>query len=184
MFRLKQIFQFLLCHEAAGENDVIDGTTAGQGLPGDGRGGFIAEAGIEGRHDADGVAHHVLAAFAVGGDVADAEIDQRAAARAQTVNARKQRVGNDGLHDIEFQLPCFGRQRDGNVLADDVEADLIHDFRHDGIHLAGHDGGARLPGRQVYFIEPAARPGGQQAQVVANLDIFVAQRFRTPESCT
>ena len=60
------------------------------------------------------------------------------------------------------------RHGDGHVLADDLVADLVDDFRDDGVHLARHDRRAGLHRGQADFVEAAARAGGHPAQVVAD----------------
>ena len=62
---------------------------------------------------------------------------------AERLDAPKQPIRDDGLEDIQLQLPRFRRERHRDVAADDVEADLVHDLRDDRIDLSGHD---RRPG--------------------------------------
>ena len=65
---------------------------------------------------------------------------------------------DDRLEDVELQLSGFRGHRDGEVVADDLEANLVHDFGNDRIHLPGHDARARLHRRQIDFVQAGARP--------------------------
>ena len=87
-------------------------------------------------------------------------------------------MDDDGLHDVQFELTRFGGHRDGQVVADNAESHLVHDFRNDGIHLARHDGRTRLAGRQVDFVQTAAGAGREQTQVVAYLGELHGETFQ------
>src|SRR5204862_389023 len=72
------------------------------------------------------------------------------------------------LH-VEPALPAPRRHRDRDVVAYELKAAPAHDPRDHGVHLARHDRGAGLPGRQADLVQAAARTGRQPAQVVADL---------------
>src|SRR5436305_9236121 len=84
-------------------------------------------------------------------------ICERNAASAQVIQALEQAVRNDRLKCIELQLPGFRRETYGDVVADDLERDLINHFGNDRIDFAGHDAGTRLHGREIDFAETGAR---------------------------
>ncbi len=78
-------------------------------------------------------------------------------------------MGDDRLEGVELQLPAFGRHGDGDVVADDLEGDLVHHLGDHRVHLARHDRGAGLHRRKVDLADAGARARGKQAQVVADL---------------
>ena len=113
--------------------------------------------------------HELAAALLVGADAVDAEAAQGVVAVLQQVDALKQGVGDDGLHDVELQLAVVAGQADGHVVADDAVAHLVHHLGDDGVHLAGHDARTGLALGEVYLVQAAAGTAGEQAQVVADL---------------
>ena len=62
-------------------------------------------------------------------------------------------------------------------LADDLVARLVEDFSHDRIDFARHDGRTGLTGRQLQFVEAAARTGSHEAEVVGHLDEHESRSF-------
>ena len=50
----------------------------------------------------------------------------------------------DWFERIQLELAGFGRHRDGDVVADHAERDLVHCLGDDRFDLAGHDAGAGL----------------------------------------
>ena len=132
------------------------------------RGGVgVADVGVECGDDANGVGDCAAQVFPVGGDALHAAFGQGEAAVAQVAHTFEQAVGNDGLEGVELQLAGLGGEGDGDVVADDFEGDLVHHLGNHRVHLARHDAGARLHGRQVDFAQAGARAAGEQAQVVA-----------------
>ena len=71
--------------------------------------------------------------------------------------------------DIELKLAVAtaGRDRGGESLG--VVTHLDEHFAHYRVDLAGHDGRARLGGRQAEFAEAGARPRPEQADVAGEL---------------
>lgn len=85
--------------------------------------------------------------------------------------------GHDRFHDVQFELAVFDAQADGHVIADDLVARLVEDFSHDRIDFARHDGRTGLTGRQLQFVEAAARTGSHEAEVVGHLDEHESRSF-------
>src|SRR4030095_13272762 len=118
---------------------------------------LVAERGLEHRHDAQRIEHHVARALGVGGDALDAvhaEAGDRALHRRDRAEERE---GDDRLHDVQLQLPGRGGEGHGEVEADHQEAGLVHDLGDHRIHLARHDRGAWLHLLQVVLVTSAMR---------------------------
>ena len=78
-------------------------------------------------------------------------------------------MGDDGHHHVEVELAALGCERDGRVVADDLEADHVEHLGHDGVDFARHDGRSRLHRRERNLGESGARSGAEQAQIVGDL---------------
>ncbi len=52
----------------------------------------------------------------------------------------KMAKADDGFHDVELKLTGLGGKGDGEIVADDLEGDLVDDLRDHRVDLAGHDG--------------------------------------------
>jgi hypothetical protein len=82
----------------------------------------------------------------------------------------KEVVGDDGHHHVELKLPSLGGVGDGRVIAQNLERHHVQHLGHDRVHLAGHDGGARLHGRQPNLRDPGPWAGTQEPNVVGDFD--------------
>src|SRR5438046_1231070 len=71
-------------------------------------------------------------------------------------------------HHVELELPGLCAVRHRGVVADHLEAHLIHHLRYRWVDLARHDRGARLHRGDAQLAETGARPGHEQADVVAD----------------
>jgi len=81
-----------------------------------------------------------------------------------------QHIGGDQrLKDVQLEVAIGAADGDGHVVAHHLGADHGHGLALGGIHLAGHNGAARLVLRQQEFAQPAARSGSQEAYVIADL---------------
>ena len=78
--------------------------------------------------------------------------------------------GHDRFHDVQLELAVFYAQADSHVVADNLVTRLVENFSHDRIDFARHDGRARLTGRQLQFVEAAARTGSHKAEVIGHFD--------------
>src|SRR4051812_28552944 len=143
-------------------------------------GTVVADHGVERRDDPDAPLEEVPAGVAVRPDALDAELPEGPGPVQEEGLALEDAEGDHRLHDVQLELPGFGRHRHRQVVADDAEADLVHDFRDDGIDLPRHDRGAGLHGRQLDFVEPRAGARGQEAQVVADLGELDRQALEHP----
>lgn len=72
---------------------------------------------------------------------------------------------------LSEQLAVFGRHGDDDVVVDDFERDLIHHLRDHRVDLARHDRGAGLACGQADVADASLGTGGEQAQVVADLEL-------------
>ena len=48
-------------------------------------------------------------------------------------------VSDDRFHYIELKLSGLSSNRNGEIIRDDLEANLINDFRNHRIHFTGHN---------------------------------------------
>src|SRR5690242_123289 len=106
--------------------------------------------------------HELAHASGVRRDAGDAALSKYDASVLEGLDAAQQAIGDYGLEHVELELPRLGGHRHSHVAADDVEADLIHDFGDYGIHFAWHDRRARLHRRQVDLAKTCAWPRAQQ----------------------
>ncbi len=76
----------------------------------------------------------------------------------QVAKAFEKAVRDDRLERIQLELAGFGRKAHSDVVADDLESDLVNDFRDHGIHFPRHDRRAGLNGGQPDLVETRLRP--------------------------
>src|SRR5690606_5992273 len=151
------------------QNQFVDTAAGVECLARNGTRTLVADVGHERGYDADAALQHRTDVVAVRGNGAHAPFAQHRAALREHVHGLEYIACDDGLEHVELQLPAFRSDRDRRVIADHLEASLVHDFRDHGIHLARHDARAWLHGRQVDLCEPGAWSTRKQAQVVAYL---------------
>jgi hypothetical protein len=105
----------------------------------DGGGHCVADVRIESRDKANGVLDVSPKLVPVGGDADDAAFFKGQESLAEVTDTLEKTVRDDRLERVELQLPCFGRERDRDIVADDFKGHLIDDLRDHRVHLAGHD---------------------------------------------
>ena len=88
-------------------------------------------------------------------------VDQGGDGVGKRLQGFKELIEDDGLEGVELELTGLGGEGDGEVVADDVESDLVDDLGDHGVDLARHDGGSRLHPRQIYLMEARTRAGRQ-----------------------
>ena len=132
---------------------------------------------VEEGHHRNRFAHVAFADVLVGGDAVDAAGPQHVAARPQQPDRLEQRLRDHRFHGVELQLPGLSAEPDGEVVAAYLVGDLVDHLGNDGVDLGGHDRAARLHRGQVDLVEPGARPGAQQPQVIADLRQLRGQAF-------
>ena len=176
--RVKSFVQFFLCHQAMLEHEVVHATACLEGFLRDLGGGLVADVRVQGRDNADGVLHHLVAVLDIDSDAVDALGAEGFHYVDQPGLALEDALDDDGLHHVQLQLAGLGGEGDGGVVADDLEAHLVRDLGDDGIHLARHDGGTRRHGRQVDLVQAAAGAGGHEAQVVTDLGKLDGEAFQ------
>src|SRR5699024_5656839 len=123
----------------------------------------------QGGDHADRAPQVVLEDVVVDGDPGDAAVGQGVHRPGHDAGRLEDVEGDHRLEGVQLQLPALGGEGHGEVVADHLEGDLVDDLRDHGVHLARHDRAARLHRGEVDLVETGSGPGGQQAQVVADL---------------
>ena len=73
-----------------------------------------------------------------------------------------------GSKTLSWSWPASAAEGDGQVVADDLEGDLVDDLGDDRVHLARHDRGPGLHLGQVDLVEPGPGPRAQEPEVVGD----------------
>ena len=100
------------------------------------------------------------------------------------LDALEERMADDRLEGIELQLSAFGRHGDGDVVADDLEGDLVDHLGDDRIDLARHDRGARARSGRLISFRPPCGPLESRRRSLQTFESLQATRLSTPESWT
>ena len=129
----------------------------------------VAEVGLQERDDAEGVHHEVLRVFGVRGDAVNALLTEGDHGVRQNLHLSEDSERNHRFHHVQFKLAGGGGEHHRGVEADREEGGLVRYFRDHRIHLARHDGRARLAHRQVDFGKTRTGAGGEQTHIVADL---------------
>ena len=91
-----------------------------------------------------------------------------------------QKIVDADRHEyVQFEIPLRGGHSDGDVVRDDLHGDHGHGFALRRIDFPGHDGAARLVGRDIYFPEAVARAAREPADVVRDLHQVGGERFQS-----
>ena len=154
------------------ENQFVNATTGFAGLFCDFGTLFVANNRVEHGDDADAVLNELAAAFFVGDDAFDAEFAESVKAFFEQMDAFEQGVGDDGFHDVQFELAVVAGEGDAHIVADDFVANLVHHFGNNGVDFAGHDRGTGLTFRKMDFVETATRTRREETEVVAHFVDF------------
>ena len=141
------------------QHEVVDRAAGLVGLLGYLRAVLVADVGIQGSDDADGVLHHLVAALLVDGDAEDTLVGEGSDGVAEPPQTFKEALGDDGLHDVELKLTGLSGKGHGGVVADDLETGLIGHLRNDRVDLSRHDAGAGSFRRKVELMQAAAWTG-------------------------
>ena len=104
---------------------------------------------------------------------------RQAAARCAMLRTGMQ---DDRLEGVELELAGLGSHGDGDVVADDLEGDLIDDLWNNRVDLAGHDARAGLTGGRLISLRPARGPEDSRRRSLQILESLTATRLSTPES--
>src|SRR5271168_4456767 len=150
-FRPKQRFELILGEQFLFQHEVVDAAPGLERLARHLGGVGVSDVRIERGDDADGALDALAQVLAIRGYANHAAIRQRAAARAQVIYALENRMRDDRLERVELQLAGLGGERHCQIVADDLEGDLIDDLRDDWVDLARHDARTSLHWRQVDF---------------------------------
>lgn len=94
----------------------------------------------------------------IGSNAADAFILQVVTGIGKNMQRLEHRLADNRFHDVQLQLTRFRRYGDTGIVADDLEAHLIHHFRQYGVDFSRHDGRSRLQLGQIDFVEAGPRP--------------------------
>ena len=87
----------------------------------------------------------------------------------QQVERRQQAVGHQRQELAQFQVAAADGLQDHLVVAHHGDGGLGHGLGNHRIDLARHDRRAGLAGRQADFAQPGVRAGGEQPQIVGDL---------------
>ena len=98
------------------------------------------------------------ATLAVGLDADDAALGERVERCRQHAHRVEDAEADRRLEGVELELAALGAERDGEIVADDEEGDLVNDLGDHRVDLARHDRGAGLHRRQADLAEARARP--------------------------
>ena len=139
---------------------------------------MVTDERVEVGDDPDRVVNVAFTHFFICGNAVNAFFQQVVAGVSQDVDRFEHRLANHRLHYVQLQLTGLGGHRHGSVVTDDFEANLVHHFWHDRVHLSWHDGRTRLQFWQVDFVQASARAGREQAQVVTDFGQFHRQTFQ------
>ena len=84
-------------------------------------------------------------------------------------NGLQEVIGHHRQHHDQFKVGGLPPEGNRHIVADDLRAHHRHGFGNDRVHLARHDGGARLGLRQIDLPQPTAGARAQPANVVGDL---------------
>ena len=91
-------------------------------------------------------------------------------ARARRSQVPRRQSATSGRKGLSSRVPMERGRGDDLVVAHGEEGGLGDRLGDDGVDLARHDGGARLPCGEADLAEPRLRARGHEAQVAADLD--------------
>ena len=151
--------KLLFGQQVALQNEVVDALSALQGFLCDLGAVGVSDVGLEGCHDADAVLNLFLAVLPVGLDALDTFDAEGAEGAAHPCGGLYERLDHHGLHYVELELGGLGSHGHCEVIADNLEADLVDHLGDDRIDLAGHDGRTGLLGRQLDLLDTGAGAG-------------------------
>src|SRR6185436_3834621 len=102
VLRLQQFIELLLRQPALGDDKVINAAASLECFLGDRGGLFVAEDGVKGRHEADGVLHVFTATLAVRFDAGDATRSQNDGGVAEQGQAEEKIKRDDRLGHVQL----------------------------------------------------------------------------------
>ena len=121
---------------------------------------------VERGHEHERILEMLLDAWEVRFDARGAVFGEGPAGVAEECRGLQERVDDDRLKDVEFELAARACDRDGGVVPHHLCANHSHGFHLRGVDLAGHDGGAGFVFGNGDFADAAARAGGEEPDVV------------------
>mmetsp|Transcript_23001 Transcript_23001/g.39505 ORF Transcript_23001/g.39505 Transcript_23001/m.39505 type:complete len:298 (+) Transcript_23001:194-1087(+) len=129
----------------------------------------VADLGVEGGDEHEGVVEVLLDGAEVGLDAVHAvDLEHVASVREQV--ARVDEVVDDQrLENVELEVALHASAGDGAVVADHLAANHRHRLRLGRVHLPGHDRAPRLVGREGNLADHAPRPRAEQPYVIGDL---------------
>jgi SAM-dependent methyltransferase len=101
----------------------------------------------------------------------------------ELVEADEPRLVVDREYPVE-QLAGFGGETDRDVVADDLEGDLVDDLRDHRVDHPRHDARARLHRGRLISPGPARGPEDRSLRSLQIVDSCTAMRLSTPENWT
>ena len=130
---------------------------------------LVADDRIEGSNDADTVLYHLVAALLVDGDAEDTLRSQSLDSVLHPCQALEEALGDDRLHYVQLQLTSLCCEAYSSIVTDYLEANLVGYLRDNRVHLTWHDRRTWCLGREIDFVQTAARTRSHQTEVVTDL---------------
>ena len=131
---------------------------------------LVADVGVEGRDEHQRFVEMVTDASEVRLD-ADGTVDpHRVAGIGHQVGRLKHIVDHHRLVDVELEVALRAGEGHGGVVPENLHADHRHRLALRWVHLARHDRTSRLVFRNRDLTDPAARPRGEPADVIGDLE--------------
>ena len=137
---------------------------------GDGRGAVIAVFFLQRRHQHQRVLEAAFDIVEARLDADDAIIGEGDGCIGQKADRLEEVVGHHWVEDVKLKMALAAGKADGGIVAVNVRADLRDRLALGGVHLARHDGAARLILWQGKFAEAGARARTKEADVVRDLE--------------
>ncbi len=103
-------------------------------------------------------------------DAEDAFLRERHCSVGEEADRLEEVIGHHRVVDVQLEMALAAGEGDGGVIAHDMGAYLGQGLALGGVHLARHDGGARLVLRQGKFAKAGAGAGAKEADVVGDFE--------------
>ena len=135
----ESIVELGLGHDLLLKNDVVNAASGLLCLLCNLGAGLVTDVRVEGGNDADGVLHEVYAVVCVCGDAVNALNSESVHYIAHPGDGLGDALYDYRLHNVELELAGLGCECNSGVVSDNLEANLVGNFRDDRVNLARHD---------------------------------------------
>ena len=154
---------------AQGKRGLAQAGAVVVGLAGDLGCLVVADVGIEGGDQHQGLLQQPGDAFAVRFQAHGAVVVEAGHAVGQQARALHEGMGDQRAEDVQFEIPRSATEVDGHVIAEDLAAGHGQGLALGRVDLARHDGRARFVLGDAQLADAAARAAGQPAHVIGDL---------------